>query len=85
MSLLKNWCTVEEAESKLGIRSSLILKWVEEGIVRCEEKDGKVLSPVSIGVPKPQTLFAVGRNHFRPVNTVTIPKVRSLCATSVNP
>lgn len=42
MSLLKNWATVEEAESKLGIKSSLILKWVEEGIVRCEEENGKV-------------------------------------------
>ncbi|HKZ16260.1 MAG TPA: MerR family transcriptional regulator [Geobacteraceae bacterium] len=43
MSLLKNWCTVDEAESKLGIKRSLILKWVEEGIVRCEEEDGKVV------------------------------------------
>ncbi len=43
MSLLRNWCTVDEAESKLGIRKALILKWVEEGIVRCEEKDGKVV------------------------------------------
>jgi predicted site-specific integrase-resolvase len=34
---------VDEAESKLGIKRSLILKWVEEGIVRCEEEDGKVV------------------------------------------
>lgn len=43
MSLLLNWGTVAEAESKYGINSELILKWVEEGIVRCEEHHGKVV------------------------------------------
>ncbi len=42
MSLLKNWCTLDEAESKFGVKKAIILKWVEEGIVRCEEVDGKV-------------------------------------------
>ena len=43
MSLLKSWCSLDEAESKLGISKALILKWVEEGIIRCEESDGKVI------------------------------------------
>jgi predicted site-specific integrase-resolvase len=43
MSLLKSWCTLDEAESKLGISKSLILKWVEEGIVRSEDYQGKVI------------------------------------------
>lgn len=42
MSLLKNWCTLDEAESKFGVKKAVILKWVEEGLVRCEERDGKV-------------------------------------------
>ncbi len=42
MSLLKNWCTLDEAESKYGVKKALILKWVEEGVVRCEEQDGKI-------------------------------------------
>lgn len=44
MSLLKNWCSLDEAESKFGIKKTIILKWVEEGIVRCEERDGKIAS-----------------------------------------
>lgn len=43
MSLLKNWCSLEEAESKLGISRSQILEWVEEGIVRSEDCKGKVI------------------------------------------
>ncbi len=42
MSLMKNWCTLEEAESKFGVKKNLILKWVEQGLVRCEVVDGKV-------------------------------------------
>lgn len=42
MSLLKSWCTLDEAESKFGVKKAVILKWVEEGLVRCEERDGKV-------------------------------------------
>lgn len=42
MSLAKTWFSVEEAESKFGVSKNLILKWVEEGLVRCEQDDGKV-------------------------------------------
>ncbi len=42
MSLLMNWCTLDEAESKFGVKKAIILKWVEEGIVRCEEVNGKI-------------------------------------------
>ncbi len=44
MSLAKTWYTPEEAESKFGVPRALILTWVEEGLVRCEQKGGKVLS-----------------------------------------
>ena len=43
MSMLgDNWCTLEEAESKFGIGRGILLEWVREGIVRSEDKDGKV-------------------------------------------
>lgn len=44
MSLAKTWFSVEEAESKFGVPKNLVLKWVEEGLVRCEQADGKVTS-----------------------------------------
>lgn len=44
MSLAKTWFSVEEAESKFGVPMKLVLKWVEEGLVRCEQDDGKVIS-----------------------------------------
>jgi len=44
MSLVKKWCTLDEAESKYGIKKTLILKWVEDGIVRSEGQRGKVIN-----------------------------------------
>jgi hypothetical protein len=44
MSLAKTWYSPEEAESKFGVPKSLILKWVEEGIVRCEQRETRVLA-----------------------------------------
>ncbi len=43
MSLMKSWGSLLEAESKFGVKINLILKWVEEGVVRCEQRDGKVI------------------------------------------
>jgi predicted site-specific integrase-resolvase len=43
MPLGKSWCTAEEAESKYGISKATILKWVEDGLIRCEQLDGKVV------------------------------------------
>ena len=36
MSLGIAWCTVEEATARFGLESAMILKWVEEGLVRSE-------------------------------------------------
>lgn len=44
MSMLgESWCPIEEVESKYGVSMNLVLEWVSEGIVRSEEKDGKVI------------------------------------------
>lgn len=43
MSLVKTWYAPEEAASKYGLNKSLILEWVEEGLVRCEREEGKVV------------------------------------------
>ncbi len=43
MSLVKTWYTLDEAESKFGVQKHLILKWVEEGLVRCEQEGSKVV------------------------------------------
>lgn len=37
-----SWCTIEEVESKFGVSKDLVLEWVKEGIVRSEDRDGKV-------------------------------------------
>ena len=42
MSISKTWYTPDDAESKFGVPKSLILKWVEEGVVRSEQQDTKV-------------------------------------------
>jgi predicted site-specific integrase-resolvase len=42
MLIEKSWYTPEEAEAKFGVGISLILEWVEEGLVRCEMEKGKV-------------------------------------------
>jgi hypothetical protein len=38
-----SWCTIEEAIAKYSLEESLILKWVEEGVVRAEEVDHKIV------------------------------------------
>jgi predicted site-specific integrase-resolvase len=43
MSFPKTWYTPEEAESKFGVECSLILRWVEEGLVRSEMEGGRVV------------------------------------------
>ncbi len=43
MSLGITWYTLEEAESKLGLKQAEILKWVENGLVRAEKEDQKVV------------------------------------------
>ncbi|OEU61622.1 MAG: MerR family transcriptional regulator [Desulfuromonadales bacterium C00003094] len=42
MSLGKTWFTPKDAASMFGIEESLVLEWVEEGLVRCERLDGEV-------------------------------------------
>ena len=41
--VIKTWFTVAEAEAKFGIEKSLILTWVEEGVVRCETEGEEVV------------------------------------------
>ncbi len=43
MSMVKTWYTPEEAESKFGVQKQRLLDWVEDGLVRCEREDGKVV------------------------------------------
>jgi hypothetical protein len=44
MSLVKTWYTPAEAEAKYGVPRALILKWVDEGLVRCEQQAGSVMT-----------------------------------------
>ncbi len=39
----ESWCPIEEVESKFGVSKDRVLEWVKEGIVRCEERNGKVI------------------------------------------
>ena len=43
MSLGITWYTLAEAEDKLGLKRADILKWVEDGLVRAEKEDHKVV------------------------------------------
>ncbi|MGE4543358.1 MAG: hypothetical protein AB7D06_04510 [Pedobacter sp.] len=42
MSLVKTWYTPEEAVDMFGISNALLLKWVDDGLVRSEREHGKV-------------------------------------------
>ncbi|MDD2540700.1 MAG: MerR family transcriptional regulator [Desulfuromonadaceae bacterium] len=43
MSLGITWYTLEEAEGKFGLNRADILKWAEDGLVRVEKADNKVI------------------------------------------
>lgn len=43
MSYVKTWYTLEEAESKFGLKRSVILELVAEGTVRSEEEGNEVV------------------------------------------
>jgi predicted site-specific integrase-resolvase len=43
MSLGKTWFSPLEASQKFGISKTLVLHWVDEGLVRAERKKGKVV------------------------------------------
>lgn len=43
MTLGISWCTVEEASAKYSLDKSLILKWVNEGLIRTEEDGNKIV------------------------------------------
>jgi len=37
------WCTVEEATARFGLEPAMILKWVEEGLIRSESADKRIV------------------------------------------
>jgi predicted site-specific integrase-resolvase len=43
MSIGKTWFSPLEASRKFGIAKALILNWIDEGLVRCERRKGKVI------------------------------------------
>lgn len=43
MSLGITWYTLEEAAAKYSLEKSLILKWVDEGLVRAEQAGKRVV------------------------------------------
>jgi hypothetical protein len=43
MSIGVEWITIEEAAAKYSLDRALLLKWVDEGLVRAEEADHKIV------------------------------------------
>ena len=43
MSFDKNWCTLGEAVEKYGLDKRQIEEWVEDGLVRAEEEDKRLV------------------------------------------
>jgi hypothetical protein len=43
MSLGITWFTLEEAAVKYCLEESLILKWIEEGVIRTDQSDSRVV------------------------------------------
>lgn len=43
MSLNKSWCTIGETTSRYGLRAPLIMQWVENGVVRAEQADTRLM------------------------------------------
>ncbi len=43
MSLVKTWYTPEAAADKFGIQMDQLMAWVEEGLVRAEKENDKVV------------------------------------------
>ena len=43
MALVKTWYDPDAASDKFGVPSEVILEWVEEGLVRCERENEKVV------------------------------------------
>jgi len=43
MSIGITWYNIDDAAAKYSLEKSLILKWVQEGLVRSEEAENKTL------------------------------------------
>ncbi|MEJ2202353.1 MAG: MerR family transcriptional regulator [Desulfuromonadaceae bacterium] len=43
MALMKTWYTPDEVEDKFGVKKSVLLGWVESGLVRAEQEGKKIL------------------------------------------
>jgi predicted site-specific integrase-resolvase len=43
VALMKTWYTPDEVEAKFGVKKSLVLEWVKNGLVRVEQEGKKVV------------------------------------------
>jgi hypothetical protein len=43
MQLGKSWFTIEEAISKYSLKTPMILNWVEQGVVRTQQTDTRLM------------------------------------------
>lgn len=43
MSLGTAWCSVEEVSARFGLEPALVLKWVEDGLIRSESVGTRIV------------------------------------------